>query len=121
MNIVAILLYAALSAGGLIAIKFGSDPAQGLMHIGKLVLPVTLPTLIGIGLYGTSFLIYLFLISKFDLGYIIPLTTALVYIIIFTASFFFFNEIFTPLKIIAILLIIGGVILLNLGTTSPKM
>jgi multidrug transporter EmrE-like cation transporter len=64
-------------------------------------------------LYGTSFVIYTFLIAKYDLGYIIPLTTAIVYVLIFIASFFIFNEVFTALKVIGIVLIVIGVALLN--------
>lgn len=115
MNAAAILLYVLLSSGGLIAVKLGSDAEQGLIHLGsKIILPITLPTLIGIGLYGFSFLIYMFLISKFDLGYIIPLSTALVYIIIFTASYFVFKESFTAFKVLGILFIFAGIVLLNI-------
>ena len=56
----------------------------------------------------------MYLISKFDLGYIIPLTTALVYVLIFFASFVIFKEAFTALKIVGIVLIVIGVLLLNL-------
>lgn len=113
MNIFAIFAYVLLTSGGLIAIKLGSEAAS--IHLGKLVFPFGIPTLIGIGLYGMSFLIYMFLISKFDLGYIIPLTTALVYVIIFTASFLVFKETFTILKIMAIACILAGLVLLNIG------
>jgi multidrug transporter EmrE-like cation transporter len=69
---------------------------------------------VGIALYGTSFLLYTFLISKYDLGYIIPLTTAFVYVLIFFASFFIFKELFTVFKITGIFLILMGIVLLNL-------
>jgi drug/metabolite transporter (DMT)-like permease len=65
-------------------------------------------------LYGTSFLIYTYLISKYDLGYIIPLATAFVYVAIVTASYFIFHEIFTTAKILGIVLIVIGLVLLNL-------
>jgi multidrug transporter EmrE-like cation transporter len=116
MNIAAIIVYVILTSGGLISMKLGSSETQSLIHIGnKFVLPFSIPTLIGVGMYGLSFLIYMFLISKFDLGYIIPLTTALIYIIIFTASFLVFKENFTALKIFAISFILIGLICLNLS------
>jgi multidrug transporter EmrE-like cation transporter len=61
-----------------------------------------------------SFLLYIYLISKNDLGFIIPLTTALVYVVVFIGSFFVFHEAFTMMKIMGIALIITGVIFLNL-------
>ena len=67
-----------------------------------------------IALYGVSFLLYIYLISKFDLGYIIPLAAAFVYILIFLASYFIFKEQFTTPKTIGIILIMAGIIFLNL-------
>lgn len=80
----------------------------------KLQLHLNLSTVVGVALYGLSFIIYLYLLSKYDLGYIIPLTTALVYIVIFTASYFIFKEVFTPLKILGIVMILTGLVFLNL-------
>jgi drug/metabolite transporter (DMT)-like permease len=80
----------------------------------KLQFNLNFYTLMGVFLYGLSFLIYTFLIARYNLGYIIPLTTAFVYIVVFAASYFIFNEIFTPLKIMGILFITLGLILLNL-------
>jgi multidrug transporter EmrE-like cation transporter len=56
----------------------------------------------------------MYLLSKYDLGYIIPLTTALVYMIIFVASYLIFKETFTILKIVGITLIMVGLMLLNI-------
>lgn len=69
----------------------------------------------GIFLYGASFLIYMYLIARYDLGYIIPLTAAFIYIVVFTASFFIFKEVFTPLKILGIAMIVIGLVFLNLN------
>jgi drug/metabolite transporter (DMT)-like permease len=68
----------------------------------------------GITLYALSFALYVYLISKFDLGYIIPLATALVYIVIFLASYIVFKESFTATKIAGIALITAGIVLLSL-------
>lgn len=66
-------------------------------------------------MYGISFLLYVYLISKHDLGYIIPVTAAFVYVIVFTASYFIFDETFTAAKIAGIVMILSGLIFLNLG------
>lgn len=96
-------------------IKLGSKAGSPIAFVnGKISLHLGLLTIIGVILYGVSFIIYVYLISKNDLGYIIPVATALVYIFIFTASFILFKETFTALKIVGICLIIGGLVLLNL-------
>lgn len=108
-------LYVLITAAALIILKLGSkDGAFAEVINSKLALHLTPYTAVGILLYGTSFLLYMYLISKFDLGYIIPLTTALVYILVFIASFVVFKEAFTALKIAGIILIVTGVVLLNI-------
>lgn len=110
-----IIIYVFSTSLGLIFVKIGSA-TNALVEIidGKIALHPTLFNMIGMLLYGISFLLYLYLIAKNDLGYIIPLTTALVYVIIFLASYTVFREVFTLAKIIGIILIITGVVLLNI-------
>ncbi len=110
-----IAAYVLATSGALIVLKLGAKSGAPAEFInGKLQLHLTPYTISGIALYGLSFLLYIYLISKYDLGYIIPLTTAFVYIFIFIASYFIFNEVFTVFKIIGIGLIIVGLAFLNL-------
>jgi len=118
MNIIAIVAYVLLTSGGLVAIKLGTAANEQSIHLGSFALPFNLPILGGVILYGLSFLTYIFLISKFDLGFIIPIASALVYILIFAASYFIFHETFSLIKVIAIALIIFGILLLNFTTTN---
>jgi drug/metabolite transporter (DMT)-like permease len=111
-------LYVLATSLALVVLKLGSKSgAPAELINGKLSFNLTPYTISGVILYGLSFLIYIYLISKYDLGYIIPLTTALVYILIFTASFIIFNEVFTVMKIIGIALIVCGLLFLNF---NPK-
>lgn len=108
-------LYVLATASALVVLKLGAKAGAPAEFIGgKLHLNLNPYVFTGIVLYGTSFLLYIYLISKYDLGYIIPLTTALVYALIFVASFVIFHEVFTLLKVIGIVLIIAGLVLLNL-------
>ena len=110
-----IALYVLTTSAALIILKLGAKTGSPIAILSnKLHFSVTPYTILGIGLYGVSFLIYVHLISKYDLGYIIPLTAAFVYILIFVASYFIFKEVFTPLKILGIFLIISGLVFLNL-------
>lgn len=114
-----LLIYALASAGALVLLKLGSQTGAPFSVVdGKPHFNLGFYIISGIILYGISFIIYTYLISKNDLSYIIPASTALVYVGIFLASFIIFKEPITALKIVAIFLIVGGVILLN--TTSVK-
>jgi drug/metabolite transporter (DMT)-like permease len=116
LKFLVIAFYVVTTSLGLITLKLSTSSGLpiGLVD-GKLVFNFNLLSFTGIVLYGVSFLTYFYLISKFDLGYIIPLTTAFVYIVIFIASYFIFHEVFTVMKIIGISLIVLGLIFLNSG------
>lgn len=120
MNKLIIAAYVVATAGGLVLLKLGTSGAGFLSIVdGKFTWNISLLTALGIATYGISFLLYIILISKFELGYIVPLTTALVYILVFSASYFIFKEHFTAVKIIAIVMIMGGAILLNSAPSKP--
>src|SRR5687767_4919130 len=109
-------LFVLTTSAALVLMKWGAKTGPPIEAVNsKLQLNLNAWIITGIALYGVSFLLYTYLIAKFDLGYIVPLTTAMVYIIIFTASYFIFDEVFTALKIAGIVLIVSGLMLLNLG------
>ena len=111
-----VALYVLVTSSALVALKWGTKAGAPIHSVdNKLQFNLNYSVVGGILLYGLSFLLYIYLISKYDLGYIVPLTTALVYIIIFTASYFIFHEVFTAIKIAGIVLIVGGLVLLNLS------
>lgn len=110
-----LILYVLSTTLGLVFLKLGSHTGAPISFVdGRLQLNLGILAISGFILYGISFLLYTYLIAKNDLGYIIPVSTALVYVGIFIASFLLFKEVFTAIKIVGILLIIGGVVLLNL-------
>lgn len=109
-----LFLFVATTSLGLIFVKLGTSNGLPIQILeGKLHFNLTFFSVTGILLYGTSFLLYMYLISKHDLGYIIPLTTAMVYAVIFVASYFVFHEVFTLVKILGIVLIVAGLVCLN--------
>lgn len=115
MSKIILALYVIATSSGLIFIKLGTGEGLPIkIDGGKLQLHFNFFALVGILLYGASFALYIYLISKNDLGYIIPLTTALVYIVIFFASYILFHEVFTVMKVFGISLIVIGLIILNL-------
>jgi len=82
----------------------GTDKARSktgaLVHFvdSKVRFNFDLYNLSGVALYGISFLLYVYLISKYDLGYIIPLTTAFVYTLILSLPFSFLKKLLRYLK-----------------------
>ena len=115
MEKIVIAVYVFTTSLALVVLKLGTSAGPPVSVVeSKLLLNINSYTVAGIILYGVSFLTYMYLISKFDLGYIIPVAAALVYILIFVASFFIFKETFTAMKILGIALIVSGLIIMNL-------
>jgi drug/metabolite transporter (DMT)-like permease len=114
-----ILLYVAATSAALVVLKFSSEMGPPISIVdGRFSLNINTYTFLGAMLFGLSFLLYTYLISSFHLGYIVPVTTALVYIIIFSLSYFLFDEQFTPTKSFGIILILSGLILLHIGSNQ---
>jgi drug/metabolite transporter (DMT)-like permease len=115
MSTILLFVYAIVTSLGLIFVKLGTTDGLPIKFVdNKLDFNLNAYTVGGILLYGFSFVLYMYLISKNDLGYIIPITTALVYILIFVGSYVIFHEAFTVVKVIGIALIIAGLVFLNL-------
>lgn len=116
MPITLIIAYVLATSFGLILIKLGSSNGAPVAIVESSLKFNLNPSIIfGILFYVLSFVLYTYLLSKYELGYIVPLTTALVYCLVFLASYFIFHEAFTLIKVAAISLIIFGIILLNIN------
>lgn len=109
-----LLLYVITTSLALITLKLSASTGAPVSIVeGTLLLNINPYTLFGIFLYGLSFLLYLYLLSKFNLGYLVPITTGLIYVLVFIASFVVFYEVFTLIKIAGIGCVFAGLILLN--------
>lgn len=108
-------LYVIATVLALVLVKLGTQTGFPVSYGNHRVqLNLNLQSVAGIILYGFSFVMYIYLISKHDLGYIIPLVSAFVYILIFIASTIVFKEVYTVTKIIGIAFILLGLTLLNI-------
>lgn len=116
MSKIILTLYILATSIGLVILKLGTKSGLPITYINnKLQFNINPYTVAGFMLYGLSFVLYIYLISKNDLGYIIPLAAAFVYVLIFVASYFVFKEVFTVTKVIGIALILGGLVFLNIS------
>jgi len=112
INIFLMVLYVFLTVSGLILFKLGSNFSQiGIIAKGVLNLQISFTSLIGIGCYGCSFIIYLMLLSKNTVSFLFPVITGIVYICVLAASVFILKEKIALIPFIGSLLILLGVIM----------
>ena len=117
MQWVLVCVYLILTVSGLVLFKAGSN--QGLaanVSGGFFSLKISWLSILGMLCYLFSFLLYLVLISKMDLGYIYPVTTGIVYVLVLVASIAIFKEPISTFKLIGCGLILAGVVCMNLKT-----
>ena len=82
INYILIALYLVFSLAGVFLFKIGCQKEFMIsLSTGIFSLHISLLSILGLISYVCSFLMYMFLISKFDMTYIVPVTTGLTYII----------------------------------------
>jgi len=112
MNIALMVMYIVFAVAGSTLIKAGSTAgAKVLFTLPAISMNVSAATLFGILAYGASFVLYVVLLSRFDLSFISPLLVGFVYVLLMFTAFFLFKESFTVYKILGCSLILIGILL----------
>lgn len=116
MSTIILALYVVTATCALLALKLGTSNGLPIGYSGnQFFFNINVYIVVGFLLYGVSFLTYMYLVAKNDLGYIIPLAASFVYILLFIGSYILFKEVFTAGKIVGIALILGGIIILSMN------
>lgn len=113
INILLVSLYVIFAVLGSTLVKLGGvGRGAGSWLMPIINISISLQTLLGIVLYGLSFVLYIILLNKFDLSFISPLTIGIVYILLMITAVVVFGESFTIIKIIGCSLILAGVLMI---------
>lgn len=115
INYILIAVYLIFSLAGVFLFKIGCQK-EFLVSVstGIFSLNISLISIMGLLSYVCSFLMYMFLISKFDMTYIVPVTTGITYILTFILAVLIFKEAITVNKVIGSVLILAGVLVINM-------
>lgn len=116
MGIFLVILYLLLTVSGLILYKLGSSKEFLIsFQNGMFQIKLSFVSIIGLLCYLLSFLIYMLILPKFNLTYIMPLTSAISYISIYVLSILVLKESIQLYGIIGSAIILIGVIIINIG------
>lgn len=119
MNYFLVGIYVICSVSGLVLFKLGSaNELTVSLSSSFFSLKIHLLSILGLALYVFSFLIYMGLIAKNDLSYLVPIVTGIVYLCTLISSVVVFKETMHGWQIVGSLLIITGIFLMNI--TSHK-
>ncbi|MDD6236594.1 MAG: hypothetical protein PUB00_04350 [Clostridiales bacterium] len=109
------VIYILLSASGLVLFKLGSQKGMEIgISAGVFHFKIGIVSLLGMVCYIMSFVLYLILVSKFDLNKIYPITTGCIFVCVMLGSFLVLKENIGIVQIIGSAAILIGVVLLAL-------
>lgn len=108
------VIYIIFSVSGLTLVKMGSDPGMKNSFVIPVIdMNVSMITLIGMFCYGISFCLYMGIISKFDIGIIVPIMNGIVNIMIILMAYFVLKEKLTVNMVVGALVIVAGIFIMN--------
>lgn len=107
------IVYVILSSSGIILFKLGSADLSIKMINNQLNMNFPTLSILGLMCYLVSFILWMIIISKSDVSFIVPLGLGLTNVLILLGSTFVLKEEINMYGIIGIILILGGTILIN--------
>jgi drug/metabolite transporter (DMT)-like permease len=111
---VLIAVYLACSTFGLILVRMGAPASSLSLKEGLLGITLNVGTLVGMALYVGSFLLWMVLLQKYPVSYIVPMVSGLSYVGVMVAAVLLLKETVSPTHWIGIVVILVGIVLMNL-------
>ena len=113
-KMILVILYILLTITGLVLMKLGGNTGSILIENMSFSFTMNFISLIGFISYILSFLLFTNIVVKFDLSYIMPITSGLIQVLTLLSGFFIFNEVISTKGIIGASLVICGIIVMNI-------
>lgn len=113
-NFVLLFFYLIFSVSGIILVKIGGSNFS--LNISKLDLKIQIGwlSLLGMACYIFSFLLWMIIIPRYNLSFIVPVSVGLVQLLVLFAAVFLLKEKVNFLNILGVLTIIVGIVLMNI-------
>ena len=113
-KMILVILYILLTITGLVLMKLGGNTGSILIENMSFSFTMNFISLIGFISYILSFLLFTNIVVKFDLSYIMPITSGLIQVLTLLSGFFIFNEVISTKGIIGASLVICVIIVMNI-------
>ena len=115
MKILMVIIYLFFTVAGLILYKYGANKGFNCSIVkGNLNLKLNIISIIGLVCYLFSFLLYILILPRFNISFIMPVTSAISYIATFILSIMVLKETISSNGIVGSIIILVGIIVMNL-------
>lgn len=109
-----VIIYIILTIVGVILMKLGGNTGEISFISSEIEFSINLISLFGFVSYIASFLLFTNIVVKFNLSYIMPITSGLIQVFTLISGFFVFKENITIKGIVGALIVILGIIIMNI-------
>ncbi|MCR5473596.1 MAG: hypothetical protein K6F28_00180 [Lachnospiraceae bacterium] len=106
-------VYLLLAVAGMTFIKSGHN-SESVINLSVIGASLSVRTIMGIVFYGLSFMIFVFYVSKLNIGIVIPLISGLNSMAVVIIGYYIFKEQITIGQYIGIAFIILGTVLIGI-------
>lgn len=116
-----VVIYIIFTIVGLVLMKLGENTGTFGINGTDFNFSISFISLFGFISYILSFLLFTNIVVKFDLSYIMPITSGLIQVLTLISGFLIFNEQISVRGIIGAGLVISGIVIMNLKTKERVM
>lgn len=109
-----LVLYVLLNIFGLVMMKFGDNTGTILINGSNFEFSMSFISLIGFISYIISFFLFTNIIVKFNLSFIMPITSGILQVLTLISGFIIFDEDVTLKGVIGALITIIGIVIINM-------
>lgn len=120
MGIVLVIVYAIISAFGMVLLRIGSVQSNFGFVQGNISMNISIALVIGFVLYVITFFLWLIILQKFKLTYVSPVAYGIAFIMICIISYFLLGEVISTIQYFGVVLIIVGVIIMSISKTQDN-
>ena len=113
-NFVILFFYLIFSVSGIILVKIGGSNFGFSISKTDLKVQIEWLSLLGMACYIFSFLLWMIIIPRYNLSFIVPISVGLVQLLVLFAAVFILKEKVNFLNLIGVLTIVVGIVLLNI-------
>lgn len=111
-----VIVYIILAISGLILMKIGENTGTISLAQGEFVFSMSFVSLLGFISYIASFFLFTNIVVKFDLSYIMPISSGIIQVLTLLSGNLIFKEKVSINGIIGVSLVILGIVVMNLKT-----
>lgn len=115
MKYLMVIIYLILTVSGLILYKYGTKKEFDISFVNKVFqIKLNIYSIVGLICYFFSFIIYMIVLPRFDLSFIMPITSGISYVSILVMSAMVLKESITIYGMVGSIFILIGIIIMNL-------